>query len=130
MIASDVVALFPSMGAKDTARICASLVEESLLTFENLDIKEMLLYIYLNQDKCTDISDLRGFFPRRARKGGQDPSMRNEQILAPTHQSDIEDKKRYWVHREEPQGRNGRWRQGPGGWGRERGCNKKQQSRE
>ena len=43
MVATDVVALFPSLGIEETARVCGQVVEASELEIENVDYTEMLL---------------------------------------------------------------------------------------
>ena len=89
MVASDVVALFPSMRAEETARVCSLMVQESDLEFQDLDYKEMLLYISLNTDKVTNIGYINAFLPTRAKRFGRPPTVRNKQLSAPKKQSDL-----------------------------------------
>ena len=58
MIASDVVALFPSMQVNNTARICGKMVRKTELSIEDLDVTEMLLYLRLNQDLVTNLKEV------------------------------------------------------------------------
>ena len=103
MIASDVVALFPSMKAEETAYICGQMIERSELQVNNLDYTEMLLYIQLNRSKVRKLSYIENFLPVRKRKGGKEPSMKNDQIRGPWRQTEVEEDKLFWIHREPPQ---------------------------
>ena len=93
MVASDVVPLFPSMEARETARVCGKMVEKSELQVENQDYTEMLLYLQLNRERIDGIECLEPFFPTRSRVGGQTPSMKMEQVKGPHHQSEISEEK-------------------------------------
>ena len=75
MVASDVVALFPSMKVKNTAKICAEMVKQTELEFEDLDICEMLLYIRMNQEKVSNLQEVEPWLPTRAKKGGVAPGL-------------------------------------------------------
>ena len=103
MVATDVVALFPSMRAEETARVCGQMIENSELLVENLDYTEMLLYIRLNKEKVKNLGQVEHFLPVRSRGGGREPSMRNDQIKGPWHQKDILEEKRLWIHKDPPQ---------------------------
>ena len=86
MIASDVVALFPSMKVKTTARICAEMIVQSETDFQELDLQEMLLYIRMNQDMVSDLRQVQPYLPQRRKKGGKcAPGMTNTQIEGPHH---------------------------------------------
>ena len=80
MIASDVVALFPSMRARETAQICSEMVERSDLEFGMLDYQEMLLYIRLNRDKVSKLGYLEHYLPVRSKTGGRSPGMKMKQL--------------------------------------------------
>ena len=43
IIASDVVELFPSSDTRETARVCAAIVQISKIEFNNIDYTKMLL---------------------------------------------------------------------------------------
>ena len=64
-IASHVVALFPSLDTKETARVCAEMVQNSNIECNNIDYNEMLLYIKLNLPKCSGVALVMGFLPQR-----------------------------------------------------------------
>ena len=102
MIASDVVALFPSLRAEETAQICGQMVEMSELQLDNLDYTEMLLYIQLNRHRIQKLGYIENFLPVRKRKGGKDPSMRSEQIKGPWRQTEIDGDKLFWIHKDPP----------------------------
>ena len=102
MVATDVVALFPSLGIDETARICGQVAEASNLEIDNVDYTEMLLYLRLNEDKAGDLGFLVNFLPTRKSKGGGGPTMRSEQIKGPWHQEDIEKEKLQWIHKPPP----------------------------
>ena len=70
MVATDVVALFPSLGINETARICGQMAQVSDLEVENLDYTEMLLYLRLNQEMAGELGHLVNFLPVRRHKGG------------------------------------------------------------
>ena len=101
MVASDVVALYPSLETRQTARICGEMVEKSTLQFQNLDYREMLLYIRLNKDKVTGLGELENFLPRRAFKFGRAPGMKNT-MRGPHHQRDVKEEEAKWIHQPTP----------------------------
>ena len=102
MVATDVVALFPSLDLEETSRICVKMAEWSDLEIEGVDYTEMLLYIRLNQEHAGDLGYLTNFLPVRRSKGGTGPTMRNTQIKGPWHQDEIERDKLQWIHKPPP----------------------------
>ena len=103
MVASDVVALFPSMDPRETGRICGEMVELSEISFENLDYTEMLLYIQLNREKVASLKGVEPFLPRRRKQGGKAPGMSNDQVKGPWHQNEVDPEKLLWIHKAPPQ---------------------------
>ena len=102
MVATDVVALFPSLGIDETARVCGLMAETSDLEIENIDYTEMLLYLRLNQDLAGDMGTLANFLPVRRHKGGGGPTMRCDQVKGPWHQEDLDREKLQWIHKPPP----------------------------
>ena len=102
MVATDVVALFPSLDIEETSRICGQMAEWSDLEIEGVDYTEMLLYIRLNQEHAGDLGYLANFLPVRRSKGGTGPTMRNTQIKGPWHQEELEKEKLLWIHKSPP----------------------------
>ena len=82
-LASDVVALFPSLNREKTTKICAKMVEKGV------DLQEMLLYLGLNQHLVSDMENITPFLPVRKKKKGKDPSMANEQVRGPMKQCEL-----------------------------------------
>jgi hypothetical protein len=62
MCGNDVVGLFPNITSARTGKIVRYKVEESKLRFEGMNFKQVSLYVYLNQEKTGDLSELRRFF--------------------------------------------------------------------
>ena len=93
MVATDVVALFPSLGIQETVEICGQMAERSELEIEGIDYGEMLLYIRLNLEEAGDIGNLANFLPTRRSTKGKGPTMRNAQVKGPWHQEDLEKEK-------------------------------------
>ena len=92
MVASDVCALFPSMNKEETSIVCGMMMETSDIEVENVDYKEVLLYLRMNQTEV-DLEDLEGFLPVRRFKMGGAPGMKNDQVKGPHRQKDILDEK-------------------------------------
>ena len=102
MISSDVCALFPSMNRDETARVCSQMMEKSTLEVQNIDYREMLLYLRLNEDKVTNMGNLVNLLPVRKFEKGRKPGMTNEWITGPHKQSEIPGEKLIWIHRDTP----------------------------
>ena len=82
LIASDVVSLFPSMTAENTAKAVKSQAEKSKIEWRNIDTKWLTLYIHMNRDKCSDISKVKHLLPmKRKGKRGPEPGMRSTECM-------------------------------------------------
>ena len=102
MVATDVVALFPSLGIDEMARVCGLMAERSALEIEGVDYCEMLLYIRLNEEQAGDLGNLVNFLPTRKSRQGSGPTMRNSQVKGPWHQEALDNEKLLWVHKPPP----------------------------
>ena len=76
-IASDVVALFPSLDTKETVRVCAEMLQNSNIECNNIDYNDMLLCIKLNLPKCSGVALLMGFLPQRKYEMGDENASKN-----------------------------------------------------
>ena len=94
MIAADVAALFPSLEANESARICRELVEESELEFRNVDYQEILLYVRMNLDQCSEYEPLKPYLPERLFEKGKAPGMHSEYMKGSKKHRDL--KKKQW----------------------------------
>ena len=70
-IGSDVVSLFPSLTARNTARAIRRQTMKSDINFENIDTRWLRLYIHLNRSLSEDISSVSHLLPvkRKGKKG-------------------------------------------------------------
>ena len=81
MIASDVVALFPSMLSENTGKIVRYEVEESEIETEGFDFKEVSRYVFINRRLTGDLGQLWRLLPRRRKTGGRcEPGMKNKEV--------------------------------------------------
>ena len=73
MIGSDVVSLFPSLTAENTA---------SDISFENIDTRWLTMYIHQNRDMASDITSIKHLLPvRRKGKRGPEPGMSSTECM-------------------------------------------------
>ena len=83
MIGSDVVSLFPSLTAKNTARAVREQTLKSDISFENIDTRWLSLYIHLNRDIASDITSIKHLLPtRRKGKRGPEPGMSSTECMS------------------------------------------------
>ena len=77
LIGSDVIALFPSIKADNTARIVREAVESSKVKFEGFDYDKARAYIAINEGDLDDDlkQKLQHLIPKRKAKTGTKPSM-------------------------------------------------------
>ena len=87
MIASDVIAMFPNLDKKEVSKICRIMIENSQINFEGIDVNEMLLYVRLNLDHCSDVAPLVPFLPQRKYTKGDTPGMSSDSNKCPHKQS-------------------------------------------
>ena len=69
------------MDARESARICCAIIQESNMVVENLDLEEALLYLAVNEREYLDSEDLDDFrtnLPNRNTTPGAGPGMKNE----------------------------------------------------
>ena len=81
MHATNVEALFPSLEAKSSARICREEIKGSKLDVQNFEIEDALLYLMLNEKEYLDTQDLdpyREHLPLRKTTKNEGPSMKSE----------------------------------------------------
>ena len=80
IISLDAVALYPSLEAEETSRVCAELITSSGLWMESIDWEEVGLYISLtgNDDKF-----LQEIIPQRKYTAGAKPSVTTSEGLGP-----------------------------------------------
>ena len=71
MIGSDVVSLFPSLSARNTAKIVREQVQKSPITWQKIDVDWLRLYVHLNRESADDISEIMHLLPnkRKGRRG-------------------------------------------------------------
>ena len=92
IIGNDVVGLFPNITSARTGRIVRYKVQESSLKLEGMSFKQSSLYVYLNQDKTGDLTELRQYFPWRRKVKGTAPGMSNNEVNSRNKMGD-----NYWV---------------------------------
>ena len=78
------------------------MIESSTVDFEGIDVQEMLLYVRLNLDDCTDVASLIPFLPTRRHTGGRTPAMCSESIIGPHKQAQLKDHQQLWKFKEAP----------------------------
>ena len=82
LIGTDVVSLFPSLSAVNTARAIRSQALKSDIVWENIDSKWLRLYIHLNRHMSTDVSSVQHLLPRKRKgKRGPEPGMSCSECL-------------------------------------------------
>ena len=81
-IGSDVVALFPSLTAKETGEDCESQVLKSPLRIEGGNYKEMARYCTGNRKLAGNLDEIKHLLPwrRKSGKGGKEPGMQNPEM--------------------------------------------------
>ena len=80
IISLDAVALYPSLDAEETSRVCAELITTSGLWLESIDWEEVGLYITLtgNDDKFPQ-----EIIPQRRHSAGAKPAVTTSEVLGP-----------------------------------------------
>merc|ERR1711954_633039 len=66
MVATDAVALYPSLEKHETARRIRRFIEKSKVTFKDINVSEALVYLKLNEHtlrKQGNLNEVRGFLP-------------------------------------------------------------------
>ena len=100
--ATDVEALFPSLNAKASGRVCMEMIRRSNITPQNMDLEEALLYLMVNEQEYLDKEDLDEFrehLPIRKTLTGEGPTMKNEFIKNGKQWSQNKSNSRYpWHH--------------------------------
>ena len=82
LLGSDVVSLFPSLTAINTAKAVRAQAIKSSIIWENIDTKWLLLYIHLNRNLSSDLSEVEHLLPvKRKGKKGPEPGMSSEECL-------------------------------------------------
>ena len=82
LIGSDVVSLFPSLTAENTAKAVRSQALKSGIIWENIDSKWLRLYIHLNRNLSSDISQIEHLLPKKRKgKRGPEPGMSSKECL-------------------------------------------------
>ena len=114
MIATDAVALYPSLEKHETARKIRRFIEKSEVTFEDVNISEALVYLKLNEAtlrKQGSLNEVRGFLP--IPKNGIDKHMTHPTVKGPHTASELKEMddesngerkndKNPWILRDEP----------------------------
>ena len=72
MIGSDVISLFPSLTAIETAKAVRSQALKCSISWDNIDSRWLWFYIHLNQRFSSDISQVKHLLPQK-RKGMRGP---------------------------------------------------------
>ena len=82
LIGTDVVSLFPSLSSVNTAKAVRSQAMKSSITWENIDTRWLRLYVHLNRELSSDISDIKHLLPTKRRgKLGPEPGMSCQECL-------------------------------------------------
>ena len=71
------------------------MVSKSRMKFENIDMKEMLKLLNVNEDKI-DVGFLKNFLPRRKHNRRRMPTMKNAQMMGPHNEYSIPEEERLW----------------------------------
>ena len=114
LMATDGVALYPSLEKHETARRIRRFIEKSEVTFEDIDITEALVYLKLNEDtleKQGSLEQIKGFLPTP--KNGRKKFMTHPTVRGPhtARELDETDKnktdntkkdKNPWIFKNEP----------------------------
>ena len=82
LIGSDVVSLFPSLTAENTAKIVRNQVRKSPIEWKNIDVDWLRLYIHQNRSMSSDLSSIIHLLPQK-RKGrrGVESGMHSQECL-------------------------------------------------
>ena len=75
LVGSDVVALYPSIKAENTARIVEKMIRKSEIKFEGFDTKKARAYLRINENDIEDIKNIEHLLPSRISKNGITPTM-------------------------------------------------------
>ena len=80
LLGTDIVSLFPSLNAERSATAVREQIEKIEISWEEIDITWLTLYIHLNRDLCSVIHEIDQYLPKR-RKGrrGQEAGMGSEE---------------------------------------------------
>ena len=82
LVGSDVVSLFPSLTAKNTAKAVRAQAEKSSIRWLNVDHRWLCMYIHQNRGLATDIAKVEKFLPiRKKGKRGPEPGMSSKECL-------------------------------------------------
>ena len=82
MVGSDVVSLFPSLTAENTARIVRSQAEKIPIHWENIDTKWLRMYIHQNRSYSHDTTEIDYLLPRKRKgKRGPEPGMSSKECM-------------------------------------------------
>ena len=88
IIGFDAVALYPSMKARETAKVCREEVIEILnegeMKVEGLDMNKVTLYIRMNKHLTGDLKELWRYLPFRKKVGGVEPGMSSKGVKEDT----------------------------------------------
>ena len=88
IIGFDAVALYPSMKARETAKVCREEVIEILnegeMKVEGLDMNKVTLYIRMNKHLTGDLKELWRYIPFRKKVGGVEPGMSSKGVKEDT----------------------------------------------
>ena len=82
LVGSDVVSVFPSLTAETTAKIVRKQVRKSPITWMNVDVDWLRMYIHQNRSLASDISSIEALLPTK-RKGrrGVESGMHSQECL-------------------------------------------------
>ena len=80
MVSLDAVALYPSLEAEETSRVCAMMVSKSKMWIEAVDWEEAALYLVLTGDTGDVPPDC---LPQRKYSSGAAPSITTAEVLGP-----------------------------------------------
>ena len=103
LVATDVEALFPSLEAGETGRICKQMIRDGELKLEGINWQEALLYLHLNQGYLDreDLAELEPYLPVRKRKG-KEPQMTGPRVRGAKKVGELSEKEEQWTHRPPP----------------------------
>ena len=114
MVATDAVALYPSLEKYETASRIRRFIEKSEVNFEDINVSEALVYLKLNEHilkKQDSFKEVRGFLPTQ--KNGKEKHITHPTVKGPHTASELKkldegntDKKKkdriLWLLKEEP----------------------------
>ena len=90
IVATDAVALYPSLEKYETARRIRRFIKKSKVTFEDVNISEALVYLQLNEQtlrKQGSLKEVRGFLPTP--KNGTEKCMTHHTVKGPHTATDL-----------------------------------------